>query len=574
MAQKYDLSIVFKVINQATAPIKAFQKQLQDAMKPVSGMGQSFSRFAFQAREHLSSLGNYLTNFTGKVVSVGKSFASMGKESLLALGGVTAGIGASILGVTGYADDLGDLAANLGISTTQLQKWRFAAEMTGSSAGKLDQGLSVFVKNLGDARKGSGEAYEALKKLEIGLTDGQGNFKTTAQLIDEVSDRISGMSEQEGFKIISSFFGGTELFSMMKLGSTGIRQFGEDLKQINGIMSEEFIEASGSFQDSFNKLKKVILSFITSALTPTIKKLTEITDGLVLWSKENPKTAKTIVEFAKAVGIFAAVFAPIALAIGLVSVGIATLGGTTSIILAVISVLTALAVYISEEYPKAWAVIKNVSNWIMEHKMIILGALAGIQFAIVAFVAAVNAPALIPFIGWPAVIAGIAALAYVVIKNWEPISAWFKDLWKDILFELDWFLKTFKKAWMALPAWFSEIGDKIKNFFADIYYNGILPGWLKELLGLDKLKIKTSILTPPPPIITGEGGSRGGRNISPFLQGNETSFNSIPKERVEVSLRVSTDKDSQVLISNIDKTAGTNFNLISESYLGTLFPIG
>jgi phage-related protein len=65
-----------------------------------------------------------------------------------------------------------------------------------------------------------------------------------------------------------------------------------------------------------------------------------------------------------------------------------------------------------------------------------------------------------------AIIAVIAGLAYVIIKNWEPISAFFEGLWEDIS---NWFVTAWnniKGVAESVADWFVEKYEGVKNWIA------------------------------------------------------------------------------------------------------------
>ncbi|MDE2099066.1 MAG: phage tail tape measure protein [Patescibacteria group bacterium] len=72
-----------------------------------------------------------------------------------------------------------------------------------------------------------------------------------------------------------------------------------------------------------------------------------------------------------------------------------------------------------------------------------------------------------------AIIAVLAAAAYLIVKNWGPISAFFKKLWGDVS---DWFTKTITsigdwihKEWTALITWIEQAWNDVATFFSNLW---------------------------------------------------------------------------------------------------------
>ncbi|KJS37406.1 MAG: hypothetical protein VR70_12535, partial [Rhodospirillaceae bacterium BRH_c57] len=66
-------------------------------------------------------------------------------------------------------DAIAKVADSIGLTTTALQEMRFAAGLAGGSTQELDASLKGFAQRLGQARTGTGEMAEQLKKIDAGL---------------------------------------------------------------------------------------------------------------------------------------------------------------------------------------------------------------------------------------------------------------------------------------------------------------------------------------------------------------------------------------------------------------------
>ena len=67
------------------------------------------------------------------------------------------------------ANDLGDIAQKLGISSSALQEFQFAANQNGVAIQALNMGLQRFGRRAAEAANGTGEAKDAIKQLGIQL---------------------------------------------------------------------------------------------------------------------------------------------------------------------------------------------------------------------------------------------------------------------------------------------------------------------------------------------------------------------------------------------------------------------
>ena len=106
---------------------------------------------------------------------------------------VTASVKSCVTEMHQYGTSLYNTSKALGIATDDLAKFRYIAQLSGSSAEQMDAGLRVLNKTIANAAAGKNKDFLAmLKKLHISFTNVDGSVKTAAQLRGyEVTD-LSG----------------------------------------------------------------------------------------------------------------------------------------------------------------------------------------------------------------------------------------------------------------------------------------------------------------------------------------------------------------------------------------------
>jgi len=145
---KQQMQILISARDKATRVIRGISKGLKKLGKVAKKMGKG------------------LTSAFGKVA---KSLLSF-KAGLIAVAGV-AGMGLMIKSSIQVIDKLGKVSSKLGVTSQELQRFRFAAKLAGVEETALDMGLQRFIRRVGEAAQGTGEAKDALKKMGIQLTD-------------------------------------------------------------------------------------------------------------------------------------------------------------------------------------------------------------------------------------------------------------------------------------------------------------------------------------------------------------------------------------------------------------------
>lgn len=183
---------------------------------------------ARKARSMLGGLGSFGAGIARSMVS---SFAMVG----VALAGVAGAVGLGAMVRSGMEAITATkrVADRIGSTTQELSRMQYAAEATGSSVDRMQEGLNEMVQRLGEARTGTGSAADGLKM--IGLNADELAAKSPAQAFMEIADAINQLPNQSDrvFAIDEIFGGdGRELINMIQLGSDGISKLGDEADRL------------------------------------------------------------------------------------------------------------------------------------------------------------------------------------------------------------------------------------------------------------------------------------------------------------------------------------------------------
>jgi hypothetical protein len=155
------------------------------------------------------------------------------------------------------ADELGDVAVQLGITTSELQALRYAALETGLSDEKLSTGLDTLTRKLGDAATGSKEAQAQFRALGVAVFDAQGKARPFDEVLEEVARKIGALSsptEQSAAAI--DFFGkaGARMVPFLNEVSGGLDELTQRASDAGRVMSEETVAALGDANKELERL--------------------------------------------------------------------------------------------------------------------------------------------------------------------------------------------------------------------------------------------------------------------------------------------------------------------------------
>lgn len=137
-------------------------------------------------------------------ISSGITGAFSKLKGLPLIGAATAAVGgaASIAGLTALADEAREaadqvdkLAGKLGLSTTALQQYQFAANLAGIEQGEFDAAMRAFARNVGQAAIGTGEAKSSLQALGVSLRDSEGRARSLEDVFEDVIRALSRVKD-------------------------------------------------------------------------------------------------------------------------------------------------------------------------------------------------------------------------------------------------------------------------------------------------------------------------------------------------------------------------------------------
>lgn len=174
-----------------------------------------------------------------------------------------AAMGAALLGMTlkaaAAADELSELSTETGISTDDLQKFKYAAEAIDVDVGTLAGSMSKLTKSMASAATGSGSSAEAFEKLGIAVQNDDGTFRDRNEVFQEAIKALGEMTDEvDRDATAMAIFGKSaqELNPLIKGGAKALDELGKHAEEAGLILSEDGIATLASLNDSFGIFKQ------------------------------------------------------------------------------------------------------------------------------------------------------------------------------------------------------------------------------------------------------------------------------------------------------------------------------
>lgn len=221
--------------------------------------------------------------------STGGLIAGLGRATvaLAAVGAATATARAAIghlvdafREVVELGDNLDKTAQQIGLTTAQLQIWRFTADRAGVDARAMDQSFMRLQRAAFEASRGNRTYARAFDRLGVSVRGADGELLSADALMREMARGMSGLeNETERVALAQQVMGrsGARLLPMLNQGEEGLAAMAERARELGGGLSADVVEASAGAQDSMTdfrlamtSLKSVLAANVLPAVTAVV----------------------------------------------------------------------------------------------------------------------------------------------------------------------------------------------------------------------------------------------------------------------------------------------------------------
>jgi hypothetical protein len=230
------------------------------------------------------------------------------KKPAVILGAITIAAGAAtaaLISMTNRfaqtADATGKFAGRIGTTAQNLSELQFAATKTKVPIASLEMGLQRMTRRVAEAAKGTGEAKDALKELNLNAEEL--SKSDPADIFMEVTAAMEGVEDQsDKVRLAMKLFDseGVGLLQTMEGGAAGLEEMRKEARDFGVTISDVAARDAARFNDSILDLKSALKGMgtemseellaplaqlnelVTDALTQETSLVKEFTDS---WAK-------------------------------------------------------------------------------------------------------------------------------------------------------------------------------------------------------------------------------------------------------------------------------------------------
>ncbi|NIM50446.1 MAG: hypothetical protein GTO22_14550 [Gemmatimonadales bacterium] len=238
------------------------------------------------------------------VVSVNQGL-ELAKKAIGGIKAVTVDAGRAILSFAQASARMSDAVLEAGrrtgTSAEFMSRMSFAAKQADVDIATFETGVTALTRRIA-------AMPDTFKKWGIAVRDAEGNLKSTDVVLNEVADRIQGMSSAAEKAALAQDLmseAGRKLVPLLNGGSEGLAAFGQEADKLgitvsssSAIIADEFNNAMGRAEEATNGLTRQLGGFLLPVLTVAADRFARLAGAANQWLQANQQLVQSgLVEF-------------------------------------------------------------------------------------------------------------------------------------------------------------------------------------------------------------------------------------------------------------------------------------
>lgn len=260
---------------------------------------------------------------SGKFVDGAKKIRKEAKETEVQLKSSFSGMGAAVKGFgtaltaglsvgllssmikksLDFATSIKDVAAQVGVSTKELQQFRYAASQVGIAQADADKGLEKFNLTLSKAEAGSKTAKAALAAVGVTLEDIRNKSRT--ELFGQIADQMNKQGgAAKNAAAANAIFGDSaaKMFPLLNKGSQGVNELAAAAERLGIVLSDRQIQQADETARKLDDVRQVLAAEIAGTVADNAQSIVtmaqalgSLTSEIIKFLNSNPQLALAII---------------------------------------------------------------------------------------------------------------------------------------------------------------------------------------------------------------------------------------------------------------------------------------
>lgn len=259
---------------------KDWQAQLNNAEADLNNLNNQFDENKKKIEEsgkEMGNLGDVVNGLTSKLgiqlpdgmKSSMNAMGSLDAQSLALAGGFAAVAAAivkaekALISMTreaaSNADDLLTLASVTGTTTDSVQELNYMADLTDVSFDRIKDSLKETTNKMQEAATGTGDAYEAYKRLKVEITNTDGSLRSAQDVFYDTIDalgEIKNQTERDALAMDLMSESAQELNPLIDLGGEKMRAYAQEAHDMGYVLDNDALKSLQGVDDAYSRLQK------------------------------------------------------------------------------------------------------------------------------------------------------------------------------------------------------------------------------------------------------------------------------------------------------------------------------
>lgn len=196
-------------------------------------------------------------------VMKGQLLADFVKNGLKKIADLTKSIGTAMWDASkagaAYADDILTLATTTGLSTDELQEYKYMADLVDVSLETVTGSLTKLTSSMGKAASGEGDMTDAFRDLGVSVKDSNGKLRKSKDVFRDVIDALGKIDDETERDVKAmQIFGKSakDLNPMIAAGADEMEALAKEAHRTGYVLSGEALTALGKQQDAMERLDR------------------------------------------------------------------------------------------------------------------------------------------------------------------------------------------------------------------------------------------------------------------------------------------------------------------------------
>ena len=266
---------LYKMENQLKRNTEQMAKANEETGESAQSMGE-IGDAAEDAEKGMGNLGDVINGLTSKLgIQLPDSMKTSMNGMLqldtttVAVAGGFAAVAAAIVKAekalismtkeaASNADDLLTLASVTGTTTDSVQELNYMADLTDVSMDRIKDSLKETTNKMQEAATGTGDAYEAYKRLGVAITNADGSLRSAQDVfydtIDALGD-IKNQTERDALAMDLMSESAQELNPLIELGSEKMQEYAKEAHDMGYVLDTDALKSLQAVDDAYSRLQ-------------------------------------------------------------------------------------------------------------------------------------------------------------------------------------------------------------------------------------------------------------------------------------------------------------------------------